>query len=246
MSTSLRPEAAKVTVSGRTPNGDYTDETCDAWELKASRRALKNLRTLLHGEPMRELLRAQIEEHDAKIRDVIAASNGEFLECRIDMDVEGFTATQMMQEQMARMQQSAGPSAKDDFVLNLFYPMHPEHYAVPPYESGGVIETTGGLPTRARLVNLQFTELPEFAQKYADEAYPYKQCARGELDDGSVCGYILHEYRDTPTGAHLIFRGLFPAATPQIYFDDHYEHFAVEFRNHVRNLADRAQASGAA
>jgi hypothetical protein len=242
-----RGHSSSLRFKYRTSAGVFGDEAVDGWELKAARRALKNLKTLLHAEPMRELLRDQIEAADRRCKEIVAASKGEFRECRTDINVEGFSATQMMQGMSLVMQLAAqGGKAMDEYLINFGYPMHPEHYVAPPYQGIGIVETLGGMPTRMRVVPLQLKDLPAFVQALAEESYPYKSGARAELDDGTVWAWLLHEFRDTDTGSDLILRVLWPAAAPEAYFDDHSEHFAIEFRNIIKSLASEALEGGTA
>ena len=238
--------AATLHFTYRAPTREFTPEEVDLLELKAARRALLNLRTLLHGEPMRELLRRQIEAADKQWREWLAASNGKWREVRLDMGVDGFTATQMVRTLAALQSQGPWGVDRDQFMIKFMYPMHPEHYVNPPYEVGGIVETLGGMPTRLRLAPRQLDEMPHFVQKVADESYPLKQCANGELDDGTTVGYLFHQYKDTPTGCDLIFRGFGPAAAPDFVVEEHEQHFAVEFRNFINNLATSAAKTGAA
>ncbi|KAK0320545.1 hypothetical protein LTR82_008258 [Friedmanniomyces endolithicus] len=58
----------------------------DAWELKAARRGLQNLKTLLEGQAMLDLLTKQIEEGDAYFKGIIAKSKGQFNERQFFLD----------------------------------------------------------------------------------------------------------------------------------------------------------------
>lgn len=245
MTTTEVSPAATLKFTYRAPTREFTSEEVDLLELKAARRALLNLRTLLHGEPMRELIRAQVEAADKQWKEWLAASNGKWREVRLDLGVEGFSATQMVQTLAALQSQAAGGGDRDEFMIKFMYPMHPEHYVNPPYEVGGIVETLGAMPTRLRLAPRQLDDMPDFVQKVADESYPLKQCANGELDDGTTVGYLFHQYKDTPTGCDLIFRGFGPAAAPDFVIEEHEEHFAVEFRNFISNLAATAAKTGA-
>ena len=61
------------------------------------------------------------------------------------------------------------------------------------------------------------------------------------MDDGSVLFYILQELRDCDEGSEFRLRLLFPAAAPQVFFDEHAEHLAVEFRSFVNSAFERQQ-----
>ena len=235
MTTAVQSAAETLKFTYRTPHRDFTPEEVDLLELKASRRALLNLRTLLNGEPMRELLREQMDAADQQWKEWLAASNGSWREVRMDMTVEGFTATEFLTGIVAM--QAGG---QDDFMIKFMYPMHPEHYCAPGHEVAGIVETLGRMPTRLILSPQQLDGMPDFVQRLADESYPLKMCAEGLLQDGTTVGYLFHQYRDTPTGCDLIFRGFGPSAGPDYASEEHEEHFAVEFRNAIRNVAANA------
>lgn len=59
-----------------------------------------------------------------------------------------------------------------------------------------------------------------------------------KLDDGTEVFYILHDLRDTGEGCLLRLRLIFPAAAPQVFFDDHAEHLTIECRSGVRLAYD--------
>lgn len=226
---------AALEIEFQTTHGAATDATVDAWELKAARRALRNLKTLLHGEPMRELLAEQIVAADARAQEILAGSNGEFRECRVDVTVKGLSATQFAQSMTSKMPLLAAgtPAQAAEVATSWVYPAHPEHYVVPPYM--GIVETLGGFPTRVRIILTD--DLPPFVTSCADDSYPTKMGFRAELDDGSVFAWLLHEFRDTEAAGDIVLRVLFPATAPDVYFDEHAEHFAVEFRNWIRAAA---------
>ena len=79
------------------PNGQaVSSNDIDSWELKASRRALKNLKTLLAGQPMLDLLAPRIAEADAYYKEIITKSNGEYKESRIDLKAKGLKVAHFM------------------------------------------------------------------------------------------------------------------------------------------------------
>lgn len=61
------------------------DKKVDNWELIPSRRAFRNLRTLLVRQPMLDLLQPQIDEADTYYKEIISKSNGQYKETRIDL-----------------------------------------------------------------------------------------------------------------------------------------------------------------
>ena len=50
--------------------------------------------------------------------------------------------------------------------------------------------------------------------------FPFKQCVEGELADGTRVGDLFHQYKDSPTGCDLIFRGFGAAVAPDYGIED--------------------------
>jgi hypothetical protein len=239
-------QPVEIETQFQTMLGPANEATVDAWELKAARRALRNLKTLLHGERMLEVLNTQIADQDARVKQIVAASDGEFRECRVDVSVTGLSATQFSgatSRIMASVIQAAtGTPSETVAVAATLLATHPEHYVFPPYP--GIVETIGGHPTR--LKTLPPDDLPEIVMSAMSDAYPIKQPGKAELDDGTLMAWLLHQFRDTDTGCEMILRVWWPAAAPDLFFDEHAEHFAVEFRNFIRMAAtDLAAHDGA-
>src|SRR6516162_3334878 len=78
-----------ISVVADTPHGRADDQRIDAWELKAAKRALANLRQLLYGQPMRDLLAQQIEESDRRLKQYLADSHGEFAMTQVILRARG-------------------------------------------------------------------------------------------------------------------------------------------------------------
>ena len=220
-----RPEM-KVSTSTK---GTVTEDDVVRWELKAARRGLMNLRTLLYGAPMTALLKAQIEESDRRIKEYIAASKGEVSECRTTVAVNGLKADAFFAHMVSESQKMSNgtPAEKSELMIKSGFVIHPEHYALPPYP--GIIETIGGLPTRMR--TLPDKEPPPYVKAAYDDAYPFKFPGKAELDDGTLVAWVAHQFRNTNEGLEAVFRVWWPAACPPNYVEDHAEHFAIEFCN---------------
>lgn len=220
------------------PNGNpVTTSDIDSWELKASRRALKNLKTLLSNQAMLSLLAPAIEEADIYYKDIINKSNGEYKESRIDLKARGLKVADFMdwwKEWMADLQDS---EIKQKIFLETMVPAHPEHYALPPYPSG-VVETIGEHIARVQIKPI--FDPPAFVRAYGDPSYQ-PLSAIGTLNGGGILFYILQELRDCGEGSEFHLRLLFPAAAPQVFFDEHAEHLAVEFRSFVTAAFERQQ-----
>ena len=73
-------------------------------------------------------------------------------------------------------------------------------------------------------------DLPDFVMEYGDPMFEVKKPAIAKLWDGTTVFHILHEFRDTEAGCHLRLRLIFPAEAPEVFFKEHAEHLAIEFR----------------
>ena len=212
------------------PNGRIVSTSeIDAWELKAARRGLQNLKTLLEGQPMLDLLARQIEEGDIYFKSLIAKSNGQYKESRVDLSVKGISSSQFL-EWFKIVDAKGTPDGMRRFYLDIMAPAHPEHYALGPYPIG-IVETIGQHICRVRIDNT--VEVPVFVRDYGDPSYDKKLPVTCYLDDGTVFFYGFQEIRDTEDGCDFRIRIIFPAASPQILFDEHTEHLAIEFRSWI-------------
>lgn len=208
------------------PNGqNITSGEIDAWELKAARRALLNLKTLLEGQPMLDLLAQQIEEGDTYFKGLIAKSNGQFKESRVDFTVKGIKSFQFL-EWFKNVGANETPEGRQRLFLGIMAPAHPEHYALGPYPIG-IVETIGQHICRVRIDPV--VEVPDFVREYGDSTFEHKMPVTCYLDDGTVFFYGFQEIRDTEDGCDFRIRIIFPAASPQVLFDEHTEHLAIEF-----------------
>jgi hypothetical protein len=186
---------------------------------------------------MLSLLDPLIEEADTYYKTIIAQSHGEYKESRIDLKAHGLKVSHFMdwwREWMADLQ---NPAIKQKTFLETMVPAHPEHYALPPYPSG-VVETIGEHIARVQIKPI--FDPPGFVSAHGDASFQ-PLSAIGTLDDGSVLFYILQELRDCDEGSEFRLRLLFPAAAPQVFFDEHAEHLAVEFRSFVNSAFERQQ-----
>ena len=130
-----------------------------------------------------------------------------------------------------QMLEEASQEVKGCMALDLILSAHPEHYMLPPYPEG-IVEEIGEHMARLRI---RVTEdVPDFVMQYGDAEYPMKKPTVGELDDGTVLFYILHEFRDSKDACDPILRLLFPAASPQVFFDEHAGHLCIEFRRGIQ------------
>jgi hypothetical protein len=217
-----------------TLHGHADDQRIDEWELEAAKRALANLRELLYRLPMLHLIGGQIEESDAKIKQYVAASNGQFSQTQVILSVKGLKADDLFSTLRAALVVNGGTDEQvRQASIDLLFPMHPEHYVVP--IGGGVVETMGGLPTQTHPTPVQ--EAPDFVTQCVDTSYPIRLMGAGPLQDGTPFTYVLQQFKDTNDGMEANLRIWYPAACPPIYLEDHAKHYAVEFRNGCRMVA---------
>lgn len=225
------------------PNGTKIETNeVDSWELKTSRRALRNLKTLLAGQPMLDLRKDQIEEADAYYKDIIARSNGEYRESRVDLHAKGISKDQFEKWWEVLIKDMLNPELKQQIFIDALLPSHPEHYASPA-NGGGIIETIG--EHIARVIILPCVDPPDFVKAYADPSY-VQLPAIGTLNDGTTFCYIYQEIRDTDEGCAFRLRLLFPSAAPEVFFVEHAEHLAVEFRNFINTAYEWNKKQSAA
>jgi hypothetical protein len=217
------------TVSG----ASYTDTDVDNWELRASRRALLNLKRLIKPEVMLSLIQSQIDEGDKYFKNIISESDGTWRDTSTTLRVPDIKLQQIMRVRQKLNADMTTPEGRESFFLEFLAKAHPEHYALPPDYDDGVIEIIG--EHMARLNVDKDSEIPShILAPYQDPSYPAKKAATGRLDDGTVLCYILHQFKDTEEGCELAVRLLFPANAPEVWFKEHAEHLAIEFRNGLK------------
>lgn len=174
---------------------------------------------------MLKLLEQQIEEGDKHFKDLIAKSNGQYKESRVDFMAKGLKSNQFL-NWFKIVDAKESPEGIRRFYLDIMAPAHPEHYALGPHPIG-IVETIGEHICRVRLDNT--VEVPDFVQEYGDPSYDKKLPVTCYLDDGTVFFYGYQEIRDTEDGCDFRIRIIFPAASPQVLFDEHTEHLAIEW-----------------
>jgi hypothetical protein len=214
-------------------HGEADDRRIDEWELEASRRMLANLRELLIGQPILDLIADQLSEHERRMKKYVEESNGQFSECKVVLRATGVT----LKEFVANTQQQMGVlfsndlAAKREWKINLLFPMHPEHYHFFDHAFGGV-ETMGGLPIVDYLERTE--EGPEWIMKLRDPAYPMQIMAKTHGGDGTPHFWTLQQFRECEGGLEAVLRVFYPAACPPSYVEEHAQHFAIEYRNILR------------
>lgn len=206
----------------------FGDADVNDWELRASRRALANIKHLLYEQKMLNLTSAQCDARDRYFKDILEESNGGWRECRTDMHISDVKLEEVMAGRKWLMAKT-----REERALTALLPAHPEHYAVPFYEGEeSIVETVGDHMARLRLNTVE--EVPTFVHAFGDNEFDARKPTACKLQDGTPIFYVLHESRNTAAGCHLRLRFIFPEKVPQAMIDQHAEHLAIEFRFGIR------------
>ena len=200
----------------------FTDKDVNEWELRASRRALANIKSVLPRSAILSLIASQCEAGNAYFKHLLDQSHNNWRECTTDMHISGVKVGDIFATRRRWLEDGVGYEQK---MLKL----HPEHYATPssPGEEG-VVEVIGEHMVRLRIVVTD--DVPTFVTDFGSSEFPIKKPTIAKLQDGTVASYILHEFRDTVEGCHLRLRLIFPSEAPEVMFREHAEHLAIEFR----------------
>lgn len=81
-------------------------------------------------------------------------------------------------------------------------------------------------------------EVLDLVLEYGDPAYNIKLVVTWSLEDRTAFFYSFQEFPDKD-GLNLRIRIIFPAASPQILFDEHNEHLAIEFKSFINAAYER-------
>lgn len=232
-----------VTTTGESDIGPVDDIRIDKWELEASRRILANLRNLLYGRPMNELIADQVAASTKRYKAYSDASDGQFRRGQVMMRVKGVKTAQLVSVVQKILTEGEGTAdQRRTIATDFMFPIHPEHYTLSEGEQGGVIETMGGSPTLTLMNRLDEATAPDFVTQFIDPAYPMRSIGAGMLDDGAtVQSYVLQQFRDTEEGLEENLRIWYPAASPASDIEEHLRHYAVESRGACRAAAGWAE-----
>ncbi|KAJ5981463.1 hypothetical protein N7522_013884 [Penicillium canescens] len=205
-------------------------------ELDACYMALNNLRNLLFQEPMLELLQYQIEEGTSYFESLIAESNDEYTESRIQLTVYGLSAREF--RSMSGHWYESQPL--DWMALRYVFPTHPGNYSVmretdedSEYGHLGRVQMIG-----RHIAKIWFADptssldaIPEWLAELRDFEYKMVEYSTVKLDSGSVFFYLMNEFKETKDGCEIRLRAFSPSAAPASLIGQHTQHRAIEFRN---------------
>lgn len=212
----------------------HNDKDVDSWELRASRRALANIKNLLSQSTMLGLVGEQCKQGDVYFKSLVDRSAGRWRESTADLHITGLKVEDISSTRKKWLEDEPAYQRR---MLNI----HPEHYAIPHLDGQeGVVEVIGEHMTRMRIIVTD--DVPAFVMGFGDSMFDVKKPTICKLHDGTSVFYILHEFRDTETGCHLRLRLIFPAEAPEVFFKEHAEHSAIEFRAGIWMVYDELGA----
>jgi len=178
---------------------------------------------------MLRLLQPHLERGEKTWKDIQSRSDG-FTPSRITLQVEGITAEAFMGWFLSSLD-------RQDVVLGA----NPEHYRIqwettPPGADRpplSITESAGGVLSK-------FTSSmvgPELALGDLDPT-AIQIIAQLRLDDGSMLGGILHQFRNCEGGCILDLCVYFPNGAPKTVLQEHREHLYIEWLNWVEQAVD--------
>ena len=220
----------RALISGRT----LDDAAIRDIELTRARRALAYLKVKIGNAAMRDLLKEDLDETQARNKARVEASGGRWKWGSLELVVPGPRAAAFHEYFMTMMKEDRQPELRAG---------HPEHFMnVPLGPRAEVIENVGqdDLPW---FIRLDFTPPgTEFPAPW-DPAYPAEHRLGALINDadGLRIGSAIHEMRDAEDGLHVKLTIILPDAAPDAFVEGHLHHFAVEFRNWTHGAKERLQ-----
>ncbi|KAJ5861943.1 uncharacterized protein N7529_009253 [Penicillium soppii] len=217
------PEGFKAEVTF----GPSIAGTADEYELRFTRRALERIKERLGLEATEELIQPDIDESNEFWRKVLAENKGgDFKPARIELSVKGLKMDEFLPWFRNRCQR------KVPYMLA----GQPEHWVVQSDEAGNekVIENLGPWVSRFFIKFEPASQPFQLRDMYED--FPLRLTGYGHTDDGSINGYVLHQFRPHAEGSGFDVNLCiyFPASAPEILFEQHRQHLVVEFTNWTR------------
>lgn len=206
-------------IAGPTAVGTKQD-----FEVGFARRALAMLKARLGSAGLVDLLREDIATGNDFMRECVKRSHGEWKPATVQLRARGITSGQFGGWFHHALSDEAAMLAAQ-----------PEHYVMIANGDGStsIVENLG--PYICSSV-IHFTAEDQAVGELLPD-YPVRLVGYGQMDDGTVTGHVLHQFRDTEDGlaAHLTI--FFPAACPEELFEQHRQHLVVEFGNWITAAA---------
>ena len=207
-----------VSVDGN-PTPD--DAKVDAFELAASRRALKFIKNRIGPEGMMALLAPDFREGQGTWDDWLEQSGGELRLIKVEMTVKGLTVGEF-------------EPLITGINKEIHFAMHPEHM-VPLFDlEGGILrigETEGDDFYKLFVMHIG-EEGPIEDELDSSCTYRFAGVMRNAAGDAEAC--VLHQFKDTPDGMYAKVSQWVPAAAPDDVTKRVHEHLAIEFANLFR------------
>lgn len=204
--------------------GDDSDATIDGFELFSARRALELLKRRLGRERVLELLRDEIAEGDAFLREHLARSEG-----------RQATGTTVLRARGIGSGPFAGWLSRAFQREDVLLAAHPEHYSIhgEPGAAVNIVETLGDKVCSFFMAGWDASAATEEELRSAAGEGADARRSRMLLGDGTVIGSISNLFRDEPGGFTVRLSVTLPATCAPEVIDQHLEHFAVEYRNWI-------------
>lgn len=201
--------------------GEDHDETIDAFELTAARRALALIKGKLGRERLLELLRDEIAAGGAYMSDNVARSAGQELAGTTTLRAHGISAPEFV----GWLGQAF---AREDVMIA----GHPEHYSI--HAGGGPVNIVETLGEHVCSFFMRPWDAAADGPDAPDDGAVARRRSHMLLEDGTVIGSIANAYHHESEGFSVRLTVTLPASCGQYVVDHHLEHFAVEYRSWIR------------
>jgi uncharacterized protein len=209
-------------VSGPTAPGGIDD-----FELQHARRVLAQLKALVGRQGLLELLNPDIKLGVDFLREMAENSKGKLKPATTMLAIKGLKATQFLHWLDGQFDKEAVMLAAE-----------PDHFVIAPNEEARVtiVETLGDYVCQIHLPPYDGAATWDEAvvnELLPESEYQFRRIARITLPDGTLVGRMLTQFGDTPEGFNASLTAYFPSECPEVVFEHHRQHLAVEFRNWI-------------
>lgn len=218
---------ARAIIDGTT----LDDEAIRGIELTRARRALAYLKAKIGNDPVRLLLKDELDRSAKRVRGWVAASGGAWKSGTVEVIVPGPGARAFHAWFMEAM--------RHDRQVEL-RAAHPEHFLNRPLGPHAEVIENVGQDRDPWHIKLDFTAPDAEFPTAWDPAYPAAERLGAIINDagGRRIGSAIHEVRDAGDGLHVKLTIHLPEAAPDELVVGHLHHFAVEFRNWTRMASE--------
>ncbi|WP_288251460.1 hypothetical protein [uncultured Hydrogenophaga sp.] len=193
-------------------------------EIHRARRMMALFMRKLGSQGMADLFASEISEMAMKEHGWTEASAGRMVASIAQVRVREGSAAEFVQWFLAGYMGRNAPAMMR---------AHPEHLGALVLEDGriGILEVPGHTDLPAKLHLRRLDSWPAGAPDELDPSMPIRMMGRSETPDGKVCGYLLHQFRETDPGFEARLAIYWPASTPHQLVEGHADHLMLEFNN---------------